>query len=92
MPPVARDVVKHRAARLRAAGDAALSRHLDAQIGRGVEALVEREGRARAADFTEIGFTGAAAVGGLIQVTIVAHDGRRAIGAARQPADRDCRT
>jgi threonylcarbamoyladenosine tRNA methylthiotransferase MtaB len=92
MPPVARDVVKRRAARLRAAGDAALSRHLDAQVGRTVEALVEREGRARAADFTEIGFAGAAAVGGLIQVTIVAHDGRRAIGAVRQPADRDCRT
>ena len=58
-----REVVKDRAARLRAAGDAALVRHLDRQVGRRVEALVEREGRARAADFTEIAFDGEAAVG-----------------------------
>jgi threonylcarbamoyladenosine tRNA methylthiotransferase MtaB len=81
MPPVAREVVKERAARLRAAGDAALARHLDRQVGRAVEALVEREGRARAADFTEIAFEGAAPVGGLARFRLTGHDGRRAIGA-----------
>ena len=66
MPPVARAEVKDRAARLRAVGDAALVRHLDRQIGRTVEALVERDGRARAADFTEIAFAGEAPVGRLV--------------------------
>jgi threonylcarbamoyladenosine tRNA methylthiotransferase MtaB len=80
MPPVARDVVKDRAARLRAAGDAALRRHLDRQVGRPTEALVEREGRARAADFTEIAFEGEASVGALVALTITGHDGRRALG------------
>jgi len=81
MPQVARDVVKDRAARLRAAGDAALVRHLSRQTGRRVEALVERAGRARAADFTEIAFTGEAPTGGLVALRITGHDGRRAIGA-----------
>ncbi len=80
MPQVARDVVKDRAARLRAAGDAALGRHLDRQVGRTVEALVEREGRARAADFTEIAFTGAAPIGAIAPMRLAGHDGRRALG------------
>ena len=80
MPQVARDVVKERAARLRASGDMALSRHLDGQIGRSVGALVEREGRARSADFTEIGFVGKASVGGLVRLEITGHDGCRAAG------------
>ena len=79
MPPVGRDVVKHRAARLRAVGDAALIRHLDRQVGRRMEALVEREGRARAADFTEIAFEGEALIGALAELTITGHDGRRAV-------------
>jgi threonylcarbamoyladenosine tRNA methylthiotransferase MtaB len=80
MPQVAREVVKDRAARLRAAGEAATARHLDRQLGRRVEALVEREGRARAADFTEIGFAGDAPVGRLAWLQITGHDGCRAQG------------
>jgi threonylcarbamoyladenosine tRNA methylthiotransferase MtaB len=80
MPQLARDVVKTRAARLRAAGEAALARHLDRQVGRDVEALVEREGRARAADFTEIAFEVDAPIGQLVAMRITGHDGRRAIG------------
>ena len=80
IPPVARDVVKDRAARLRAAGDAALVRRLDGQVGRTVEGLVEREGRARAADFTEIAFAGSALVGSLVELELTGHDGRRALG------------
>jgi threonylcarbamoyladenosine tRNA methylthiotransferase MtaB len=72
--------VKQRAAQLRAAGDAALGRHLGRQVGRRFEALIEREGRARAADFTEIAFDGGATVGQLVQLQITAHDGRRAVG------------
>jgi threonylcarbamoyladenosine tRNA methylthiotransferase MtaB len=80
MPAVARDVVKQRAARLRVAGDAALARHLDRQVGRRVVALAERAGRARAADFTEIVFEGPAQVGTLVPIRITGHDGRRALG------------
>jgi threonylcarbamoyladenosine tRNA methylthiotransferase MtaB len=78
MPPVARPVVKDRAARLRAAGDRALVRHLDARLGRTVRALVERPGLARAEDFTEVAFAGDAAPGSIIDLQIRGHDGRRA--------------
>jgi threonylcarbamoyladenosine tRNA methylthiotransferase MtaB len=81
MPAVARPVVKARAARLRSAGAAGLGRHLDAQVGRTVQALVERAGSARAADFTEIAFEGEAAAGAIVPITVTAHDGVRAIGA-----------
>jgi len=83
MPQLPRPVVKDRAARLRAAGDAALARHLERQVGRTVLALVERPGVARADDFTEIAFTGEAAVGGLAALEVTGHDGRRAL--ARLP-------
>jgi threonylcarbamoyladenosine tRNA methylthiotransferase MtaB len=78
MPPVPGAVIKARAARLRAAGDAALVRHLDAQVGRTLGGLVEREGLARAADFTEIAFEGEAPAGRIVPMRIVGHDGRRA--------------
>jgi threonylcarbamoyladenosine tRNA methylthiotransferase MtaB len=81
MPPVPGAVVKARAERLRAEADRALIRHLDARVGRTVAALVEREGAARAADFTEIALTGAgAAPGSLTMVRLTGHDGKRALG------------
>ncbi len=80
MPPVARAVVKDRAARLRAAGAAALARHLEARVGRVMEGLVERPGMARAADFTEIAFEGEAEAGSLRDLRITGHDGTRALG------------
>jgi threonylcarbamoyladenosine tRNA methylthiotransferase MtaB len=79
MPQLERAVVKARAERLRAAGEAALRRHLDAQVGRTVSALVEREGLARAEDFTEIAFEGAAEPGSIVELRITAHDGKRAL-------------
>ena len=78
MPAVKGDVVKARAAALRAAGDAALARHLDRQVGRTLMGLVEREGLARADDFTEIAFTGEAVIGELTPLRVESHDGRRA--------------
>jgi threonylcarbamoyladenosine tRNA methylthiotransferase MtaB len=77
MPPVKGDVVKARAARLRAAGDAALARHLDRQVGRTLAGLVERTGLARAEDFTEIAFEGQAPIGGVVDLTASGHDGKR---------------
>jgi threonylcarbamoyladenosine tRNA methylthiotransferase MtaB len=78
MPAVKGAVVKARAAALRAAGEAALARHLDRQVGRRLMGLVEREGLARADDFTEIAFTGDAVVGEIVALEVTGHDGKRA--------------
>lgn len=79
MPQLPAALVKARAERLRAAGTSALARHLESQLGRATQALVERPGLARAEDFTEIVFEGAAPAGALIAGRIAGHDGRRAI-------------
>jgi threonylcarbamoyladenosine tRNA methylthiotransferase MtaB len=80
MPVLPRPLVKARAAALRAKGDEALNRHLGRQIGRTVQALVEREGLARAADFTEIAFEGSAPVGQIAPFLVTGIAGPRAIG------------
>jgi len=80
MPQLPRPVIKDRAARLRAAGEAALVRHLERQVGRIVTGLVERDGVARAEDFTEIAFTGEAAVGSIVAMRITGHAGGKALG------------
>ena len=82
MPQLTRAEIKPRAERLRAAGDAALVRHLDRQVGRTIQGLVEREGLARAEDFTEAAFTGAGAPGEVISLRVTGHDGRRVLAEA----------
>ena len=77
IPPVPRAEVKARAARLRAAGEAALARHLERQQGKVLKGLVERDGIARAEDFTEIAFTGQAEVGRIVPMTVTGTDGGR---------------
>lgn len=52
MPAVKGPVIRERAQRLREAGEAALLRHLQGQIGRDVQLLVERNGLARTEQFT----------------------------------------
>ena len=86
MPQLPRSLVKARAGRLRAAGEAALARHLEAQVGRTLLGLVERPGVARAEDFTEIAFSGEAQVGAVAALTVTGHDGRRAIAHVRERA------
>ena len=54
MPQLDRGIIKERAARLRALGAEQLTRHLMAQQGRTISALVEKPGLARAEDFTEV--------------------------------------
>jgi threonylcarbamoyladenosine tRNA methylthiotransferase MtaB len=77
MPQLPRAMIKDRAAALRAAGDAALSRHLDRQVGRTLTGLVERPGTARAEDFTEIAFQGDGAPGQVLPMTVTGVAGRR---------------
>jgi threonylcarbamoyladenosine tRNA methylthiotransferase MtaB len=83
MPQLQRPVIKDRAARLRAAGDRALLRHLDRQVGRTITGLVERNGVARAEDFTEIAFTGEAVVGSIVPLRITGHEGGKALARAK---------
>jgi threonylcarbamoyladenosine tRNA methylthiotransferase MtaB len=45
--------------------------------------LVERDGLARADDFTEIAFTGEAVVGEIVALDVTGHDGRRTIARVR---------
>ena len=82
MPQLAKAVIKARAARLRAAAEAALVRHLDARIGQTVLALIEKPGLARAPDFTEILLGEDAPEAGFASVRLSGHDGRRAFGSA----------
>jgi threonylcarbamoyladenosine tRNA methylthiotransferase MtaB len=81
IPQSPKAVAKARAARLRAAGEAALARHLDAQVGRTLMGLVERPGVARAEDFTEIAFVGEAPTGEITDLRVTGHDGRMLLAA-----------
>ena len=56
MPKVPGDQIKLRAARLRAAGDAALARHLDSQQGTSHRVLTESPRLGRTEQFTEVAF------------------------------------
>ena len=82
MPQVSRPVVKDRARRLREAGEAALVRHLDRQAARTLAGLVEKDGLARADDFTEIAFEGSAPVGEIASFAVTGHDGKRLMARA----------
>jgi threonylcarbamoyladenosine tRNA methylthiotransferase MtaB len=80
MPQLPKDVVKARAERLRAEGQAALLRHLDARVGKTVPVLVEHETAARAADFTEVALDRPSTPGAIVTATLTGHDGCRAGG------------
>jgi threonylcarbamoyladenosine tRNA methylthiotransferase MtaB len=82
MPQLDRGQVKERAARLRAAGDAAHRRHLAGLVGTRQAVLVEREGMGRTEDFTVSAIEGGTA-GAIVEAEIVGHDGERLIAAPR---------
>ncbi|TDX67187.1 threonylcarbamoyladenosine tRNA methylthiotransferase MtaB [Methylosinus sp. sav-2] len=79
MPQVNGALAKERAARLRAAGEAALGRHLDAQIGKTLRVLTEKGGMARAEDFTALRTPGAEA-GRMLEMRVTGHDGKALSG------------
>ncbi len=68
IPPVPGDVVKERAARLRALGSERVACHLSDQLGRTLSVLVEKGQDARAEDFTEVTLAAPAMAGELRQV------------------------
>jgi threonylcarbamoyladenosine tRNA methylthiotransferase MtaB len=73
MPQVARSAVKERAARRRAAGEAAHAARLDALRGTVQRVLVERDGVGRTEGFVLANVEGAA--GEIVEAEIVGHDG-----------------
>jgi threonylcarbamoyladenosine tRNA methylthiotransferase MtaB len=83
MPQVARQESKDRAARLRAAGQSALGRHLDSEIGAVRSVLIERNGFGRTEYFAPVLVDGAVP-GPALPVHITGRDGDKLVGALTQ--------
>jgi threonylcarbamoyladenosine tRNA methylthiotransferase MtaB len=81
MPQVAADVVKQRARRLREAGEAALRRHLDREIGASRRVLAESATLARTEQFTAVRLAVPCVPGAMLDATIVGHNGRELLAA-----------
>jgi threonylcarbamoyladenosine tRNA methylthiotransferase MtaB len=86
MPQLDRGLVKARAERLRAAGDAAFARHLDRRILQmsargGAMVLAERNRMGRLADFTPVRLDADCEPGSLVEAVMSGHDGAALSGA-----------
>src|SRR4051812_48225417 len=81
MPQVAREVVKERAKRLRESGEAALRRHLAAEVGARRQVLTETDGLGRTEGFTLVRFPAPVPAGEIRAATIAGHDGRELLAA-----------
>jgi len=77
MPQLPGPVIRERAARLRAAGAAALQRHLAAQVGRRHRVLTESPRMGRTEQFTEVSLSAEHPVGRIVEVTATGQDGAR---------------
>ncbi|MEL6414029.1 MAG: tRNA (N(6)-L-threonylcarbamoyladenosine(37)-C(2))-methylthiotransferase MtaB [Pseudomonadota bacterium] len=78
MPQLEKALIKERAARLRAAGAAALVKHLDARLGWETEVLVERGNQGRLPDFTPVRFDEVSGEAGRpVPARIIGHDKTR---------------
>jgi threonylcarbamoyladenosine tRNA methylthiotransferase MtaB len=85
MPQVDRHTVKQRAAALRAAGDAALSRHLERLAGTTQRLLVERAGLARTDGFFLAAIDGGLP-GQIVEALVMGRDGDRLLAAVSPSA------
>ena len=79
MPQVDGRAIKDRAARLRAAGEAAVSRHLSAQQGRTHSVLMEAPDMGRTEQFTEVRFAAEQPVGQIVRAIITGRDGHQLV-------------
>jgi threonylcarbamoyladenosine tRNA methylthiotransferase MtaB len=75
MPPVAPEIVRARARRLREAGAAALRAHLAAQTGKVLRVLTERGGTGRTEDFSRVRI-GDVPPSQMIEMVIAGNDGK----------------
>ncbi len=81
MPQVERALVKDRARRLREKGEAALRRHLEAQVGARRRVLAESRGLAHTEQFTAVRLATNIQPGTMLDITVAGHDGRRLLAA-----------
>jgi threonylcarbamoyladenosine tRNA methylthiotransferase MtaB len=81
MPPVAREIVKDRARRLRETAEAALRAHLEAQRGTIRRVLVESPALGRTEHFTPVRLNAPAEPGTVLDIAIAGHDGRLLLAA-----------
>jgi threonylcarbamoyladenosine tRNA methylthiotransferase MtaB len=81
MPPVARDIVKERARRLRQKGETALREFLEREIGTTRTVLVETGGRGHTGQFTPVQLSAPAEPGTIVSLKIAGHDGRQLFAA-----------
>ncbi len=77
MPQLRREVVKERARRLRERGEAALARHLAAQVGATRRVLTESRETGRTEHFTPVRLAAPIEPGVIVDVAITGHDGRQ---------------
>ncbi|MEM1267477.1 MAG: tRNA (N(6)-L-threonylcarbamoyladenosine(37)-C(2))-methylthiotransferase MtaB [Pseudomonadota bacterium] len=82
MPQVEGRVVKARAARLRRLGVERVRLHLEQQIGRDHEVLMEAPRMGRTRQFAEVAFDSDQPVGRTIRARVAAHDGTRLLAKA----------
>jgi threonylcarbamoyladenosine tRNA methylthiotransferase MtaB len=76
MPQVDGQVIRERARRLRAAGEAALRKRLDAEVGAVRDVLIESDSQGRTEHYVPVAVSGEA-VGAVRQLSIAGHDGTR---------------
>jgi threonylcarbamoyladenosine tRNA methylthiotransferase MtaB len=81
MPQVAGDAIKDRARRLREKGEAALRRHLDAEVGAQRRVLTERGGVGRTPQFVPVRLAAPVEPGVMLDVAVAGHDGRQLLAA-----------
>ena len=81
MPQVDRAVVKDRARQLRQRGDAALSAHLQLQVGTRRQVLTESHAAGHTEQFSRVRFAMPVEAGRIIEVAIIGHDGRELMAA-----------
>jgi threonylcarbamoyladenosine tRNA methylthiotransferase MtaB len=81
MPQVPHALRKERARLLRQDGEAALKRHLGAEVGAQRRVLAESNDMARTEQFTPVRLSAHVAPGTLVDVTIAAHDGKHLLAA-----------
>lgn len=75
MPPVNGTIIKARAAKLRAAGDVQVQRHLAAQVGQVHQVLMENPYMGRTAQFAEVRFAVPQTEGAIVDTTIKGQEG-----------------
>jgi threonylcarbamoyladenosine tRNA methylthiotransferase MtaB len=81
MPQLDARLIKERAARLRARGEAALAAHLDREVGRRRRVLAERGGIGHTEQFLAVKLAAPLAPGTILDLHMAGHDGRRLLAA-----------